>query len=195
MDHDPKTEKQWLIDLQKDLLEDRAAERSQADPIYYGIRDIIDVVTSEGNEGRVEYYDEESCETKSVQDILDELADEDVWYLTENHVVQVLPDSSVSIVDSTAFTEYIEDARCLTPIYIAEQSVVVPDMLCMTRKDAQMHLDKNGHHYTENAHTYAMTAWRCPRYEHLIHLLRGIDFERSDIVFKQHTKKGENDDA
>lgn len=47
----------------------------------------------------------------------------------------------------------------------------------LTNREAKEHLKSNHYHYTSKAHTYAMTAWRSPQVEKLIHILQTADFE------------------
>ena len=47
----------------------------------------------------------------------------------------------------------------------------------LTQKDAEEHLRSNYYHYSDDAHTYAMTAWRSPRVEKLINILSTVNFK------------------
>lgn len=53
---------------------------------------------------------------------------------------------------------------------------IYPDTMFLTQKDAEEHLKANDYHYDENAHTYAMTAWRSPVVEKLIKILQEVEF-------------------
>ena len=55
---------------------------------------------------------------------------------------------------------------------------VYPNTMFLSQQDAEDHLRANHYHYSEDAHTYAMTAWRSPRVEKLIELLQTVDFEK-----------------
>ncbi len=46
---------------------------------------------------------------------------------------------------------------------------IYPDTMFLTQKAAEDHLRNNSHHYSEDAHTYAMTSWRNPETEILCH--------------------------
>lgn len=54
---------------------------------------------------------------------------------------------------------------------------IYPDTFFLTQKEAQNHLKKNYYHYSEDAHTYAMTAWRAPDVEQLYGILEKTDFQ------------------
>ena len=47
----------------------------------------------------------------------------------------------------------------------------------LTKRACQLHIAQNGYHYSE-PHTYAMTAWRNPEFERLLHILKTTDFSK-----------------
>jgi len=53
---------------------------------------------------------------------------------------------------------------------------IYEDTMFLTQIDAENHLRSNYYHYSDDAHTYAMTAWRSPRVERLVKMLQEIDF-------------------
>lgn len=58
---------------------------------------------------------------------------------------------------------------------------IYPDTMALTEKDMAEHLRKNDYHYSEDAHTYAMTAWREPRIERLYKILQEVDWDKIRI--------------
>lgn len=66
----------------------------------------------------------------------------------------------------------------------AEKSHVVQDTLFLTHADCQEHLEQYSYNYQYDAHAYAMTAIRSPRFERLIKLLQEIDWSALDIDLK-----------
>ncbi len=52
-----------------------------------------------------------------------------------------------------------------------------PNTFFMTQKAAEEHLQANHYHYSADAHTYAMTAWRNPEADALWAFLQETDFE------------------
>ena len=54
---------------------------------------------------------------------------------------------------------------------------IYEDTMFLTQKDAEDHLRANYYHYSDDCHTYAMTAWRSPRVEKLVKLLQEVDFD------------------
>lgn len=56
-------------------------------------------------------------------------------------------------------------------------SKVYPDTMFLTQKAAENHLKANYYHYSEDAHTYAMTSWRNRETEMLWKILQQVDWE------------------
>lgn len=57
-------------------------------------------------------------------------------------------------------------------------SKIYPDTMFLTQKAAEKHLMANDYHYSDDAHTYAMTAVRSPEVERLWKILRQVDWSR-----------------
>lgn len=55
---------------------------------------------------------------------------------------------------------------------------IYENTMFLTQIDAENHLRANHYHYSDDAHTYAMTAWRNPRMETLVKLLQEIDWDK-----------------
>lgn len=181
----PKEERLWLLQLQKDLEADRAAEKTQADPIYYAIHDYEELVTAEGHNDYIAFYNTDDCESYTEQSVF-ELFDQDgIQDLLDLDAI-VRTDKGLEISDTMDFLDWLSDHHDeLSVVYMVSHPKIVPDTLFLTRMDADEHLRANRHHYTEYATSYAMTGWRSPRYEHLMALLRNIDFEKSTLVLKE----------
>lgn len=180
--------KDFLIALQKDLIEDREKEASQANPIYYGIQDIREEVTENGYQNRNTYYDTESGNEITKEEIFtDYLSEDDIRELTDYSVIKQTEDG-YEIEDMSEWTSFLNDNTSIQPVCLMRIAYIKTDTLFLTRKAAKEHLKANSHHYTEDAITYAMTAWRSPQYEKLLYLLHHIDFEKSQIVMRDDQK-------
>lgn len=59
----------------------------------------------------------------------------------------------------------------------------------LTKEEAKRHIELNHYHYTKEAHTYAMTAWRAPKVERLLKILSEFDFDRFCIADATGTTK------
>ena len=170
------SEIKFLKELQQELLtQDKLC---QADPRFWVIRDYRwDIVPdeyaeqyriydSEGDSWTVKQFNEHlnnSCDYDEVLNGFDlsdiENADKHDWY---------------DIVDALNEEFGTNEFKILG---VVENTFIVPDTMFLTNREAKEHLKKNDYHYTSKAHTFAMTAWRSPQVERLIHILQTADFE------------------
>lgn len=175
---------QFLKDLQKQMQwESKHDYDSQASPRFWSIMDYKWVITAEGYEDRISLYDSDACETESLEDYVEEIlkgerredfsedAIEELEYLNEH--------SSLSEV--YGWIEEFDDSNRYYPIYEEEVSFIAPNTMFLTKEEAKAHLASNHYHYSEKAHTYAMTAWRAPKVARLIKILNEFDFDALEV--------------
>ncbi len=83
-----------------------------------------------------------------------------------------------TLFDMDAAAEWLNDhdvdARAST---FEDARINYPSTLFLTYEDACDHLRKNYYHYSEDAHPYAMTAWRDPTCEKLWKILQEIKWD------------------
>ena len=60
---------------------------------------------------------------------------------------------------------------------ISFRPVVYPNTMFLTEKEAREHLEQNHHHYSKDAHTYCMRAWRSPEVWWLWKILREVKWD------------------
>lgn len=89
----------------------------------------------------------------------DFFGEEDHDYLTREELNEFLSDNGYSEVEV---------------IGVAVRPVIYPNTMFLTEKAAREHLQKNDYHYSEDAHTYCMCAWRSPDVERLWKILREV---------------------
>lgn len=80
--------------------------------------------------------------------------------------------------------------------YYRNEHYCYPNTMFLTNRSCKEHIDANFYHYSEDAHSYAMTAWRSPEVERLWNVLDKIDWEslREDIYGEEpDTESSEND--
>lgn len=65
--------------------------------------------------------------------------------------------------------------------YVWRRTRPVQDTLFLTHKDAEDHLRDYGYNYGEDAHAFAMTAVRSPRFEALMELLQSVDWSALQV--------------
>lgn len=193
-------ERMFLLQLQNEL--NTQDTLSQADPRYWviaGREKMYHIEASEAN--GYELYDSECCETvadtleeckKYIEEtLLDEINDSDglhrsltiktdpvygkyilvVWVENDETHRKSLYDSDdvAEWLDEMGYAEY----KVIPYKYIPK---IYSDTMFLTEKDAREHLKSNEYHYDETAHTYAMTAWRSPRMDKLLQILRQVEF-------------------
>lgn len=56
-------------------------------------------------------------------------------------------------------------------VQVSKEHVIRPNTMFLTKQEAKDHIELNHYHYTSEAHTYAMTAWRAPKVERLLGIL------------------------
>lgn len=154
-----------LAGIQAQLLDneaDRIMQSGQAAPVYYGIIDREKYVTEEGHHDLVEYYDTAGC------CVLD---DDEVDRRIDEHM-ELHDDYDRDY----AVDHWHDDDYEIVPMYMVYRAFIVQDRMFLTRAEAESHLASNYYHYTDWAHTYAMTAWRSPMVSQLLHVLQEADF-------------------
>ncbi len=58
----------------------------------------------------------------------------------------------------------------------SKRSVVYPNTMFLTEKEAREHLEANEYHYSKDAHTYCMCAWRSQDVERLWKILQEVEW-------------------
>ena len=75
---------------------------------------------------------------------------------------------------------------------ISIRPFMYPNTMFLTEKEAREHLERNHYHYSEDAHTYCMVAWRSPEVEKLWKILRETKWECKDKSFRTVSGAGRN---
>ena len=83
-------------------------------------------------------------------------------YLTKEEVNELLSDYGYDDVEV---------------IGIEIRPFIYPNTMFITEKEAREHLESNDYHYSEDAHTYCMCAWRSPDVERLWKILREVKWD------------------
>ncbi|ANE23387.1 hypothetical protein AAY81_00850 [Denitrobacterium detoxificans] len=175
-----------------------ASERFiQKQPVFYVIRDYRLEIVPDGYGDIIRYTDSDdhSCDyspREAIESIVeDEIAtihDIETSEEGEDFGIKFTEDGeldpSVSEDNCCWFLDTSEFAEHLTHHTLVKKAFIVPDTLFLTYAEAREHLRLNHYHYTKDAHTYAMTAWRSPQVSNLLGLLHSIDFDESIIKLK-----------
>lgn len=103
----------------------------------------------------------------------DEDADEDYKYMEEHLNLTDIEE----IIDALVECEVIGDGSYSVGYYNYEQHIY-PDTMFLTNRSCKEHIRRNYYHYSDDAHSYAMTAWRSPEVEMLWNILDKIDWKK-----------------
>ena len=166
----------FLKELQNEL---KTQENDcQAAPRFWVIMDYEYHITAEGYHNRVSVYDSDAAEAYEIEEYAKlQLEDEN---LSDDDCIAELKD----IIDGDEYfkesdlIEWIEE-NCYeaTVFYEKEVSVIKQNTMFLTKQEAKDHLKHNSHHYSDKAHTYAMTAWRSPKVARLLSILENFDWD------------------
>lgn len=79
--------------------------------------------------------------------------------------------------------KYIDEGAELIPE--RKVHIIQTDTMFLTKAEAKSHIKLNKHHYTSEAHTYAMTSWRAPKVERLLKILETFDWSSITYLNKR----------
>jgi len=184
----------FLKKLQKEIKDQ--PHDGQAAPRFWAIGDIEERVTAEGYEDKVVIYDPFDAEDYTLDEVVSRLKDikdgkEDM--LTDTPELRESLDEDLEEIELDIqaygepdlddiirmYQEYIGgDPRV---IYASRDHVVKTNTMFITKQGAKDHLKLNDYHYTKEAHTYAMTAWRAPKVERLWKILENFDWSKVNL--------------
>lgn len=183
---------EWLQELQDKLLRDDRDNSVQAEPVFYGIMHSVQQLVPDGYGDDIELYDINACETVTLDELWDELEDDEKREFAELKE-KIIAETGIDldengkpyIEDRDAFAEYLSQGKGYETYEYELQDRIAEDALFLTREAAEQHLALNGYHYKQNAHSYAMTAFRSPDVAKLWKLLRTIDWTKSTVILKK----------
>lgn len=171
---------QFLKDLQHELK--TQDNDGQAAPRFWVIMDYKWEVTGEGHHDRVSLYSPDTCESETVDEYIDEILNGDRRDEFNDEQIEELKDIRKYFLNDLEDWIKENDIREYYVIYETEVSFITWDTLFFTKAEAKQHLENNLHHYSNKAHTFAMTAWRAPKVERLLKILENFDWD--SIVVK-----------
>ena len=178
----------FLHELQKEL--NTQPNMGNADPLYWGIAQMKETPTSED-------YADATVAMDGSRDIVARSLEGFAKYLDENDVDGIERctyfngSCTVHFTDGESEGAYSIDG--LVDIlkehgieefdagYVKQEQEIVRDEIFLTHKDCEDHLEAYGYNYRPEAHAYAMTAVRSPRYERLLKLIRTVDWSRLQV--------------
>lgn len=158
----------------------------QASPRFWMIMDYREVVgVQDYDDGRnvLTFNNGDFVKMKDKADIRDHfndfLEDEEGEESKFSELYQILDDDDKSYDDAVEYIlENLNSDGYYDEIFLKKESLLSPNGFFLTKQEAKEHLKGNSHHYTSDAHTYAMTAWRSPQVTQVYQLLHQLDFNK-----------------
>lgn len=170
----------FLKELQKEM--NTQDNLGQADPRYWVIRDFSKVYGERlNNPDGFTVFDSddgsEVCEIEYRMFGTSEMVDEILKEFEEKEY-ELSEEDRQRIYDTWDLDSLIEVLVELD--FSVAQYEIVPKYsgMFLTQKAAEEHLRANYYHYSDNATTYAMTAWRSKEADMLYKILHSVDFEQ-----------------
>lgn len=175
---------EFLKDLQKEM--NTQDHVGQADPRYWTIKDYEKIYGDDlYNVDGIELYDTDSRETVCTMEygFLDIHTEYKAIkeYLLEKHSEDFEEDDFEYIFEKSDLVSLIEEKGYDDRYRIIEyQKESTYNGVFLTHKAAAEHLKSNYYHYSRNAHTYALTAWRSNE-EKLWKILQTVDWDKVEL--------------
>lgn len=153
--------------------EDKYDNDIQASPRFWVVGDYKWVPAFEGNEERYSVYIPEYGDSYEINEFI-EMEKEDGDPSTAESWITI-DDIECEMTALEWIHEHIDSGACLFP----EERVhfLCEDTLFLTKREAKKHIESNSHHYTDRAHTFAMTAWRSGEVRQVWDILLNMDWD------------------
>lgn len=174
---------QFLTELQKELQYQSEHDNDiQAAPRFWTVGDYQWQVAAEGCGEEVRFRlpnrdDYEATYDSLIEEIKELLEEEDNEF--EPDAIEAFND--VYDVDSLLDwikEHYDEDADMYE---VTKEHIIRENTMFLTKAEAKRHIETNHYHYTSEAHTYAMTAWRSPQVGRLWKILENFDWSKIEV--------------
>lgn len=199
--HKDTVEKHPLTEEELQFLKAFQTERNtqdtvwQASPRYWVIKGSKTVFVDGIDEGEVikindeNFYDINTGDLTSLltdtKEKLEGYLDEgDLYFDGVNELIVVINGEEYVVDDIESAFEALSDILYMDDVEIGSYEkvdIIYPDTMFLTHKECENHLRKYGYNYSEDAHAYAMTAYRSPEVETLLNLLETVDWDSVNL--------------
>lgn len=199
--HEDTVEKHPLTEEELQFLKAFQTERNtqdtvwQASPRYWVIKGSKTVFVDGIDEGEVikindeNFYDVNTGDLTSLltdtKEKLEDYLDEgDLYFDGVNELIVVINGEEYVVDDIESAFEALSDILYMDDVEIGSYEkvdIIYPDSMFLTHKECENHLRKYGYNYSEDAHAYAMTAYRSPEVEKLLNLLETVDWDSVNL--------------
>lgn len=171
-----KEDIQFLKDLQKQMqYENEHDYDSQASPRFWSVGDYKWEPCWEGNAERFDIVLPKNAEGYDPDELKKtELENEEEMHSEE--ALEGLREATDCDEILDWVQEHMDEDAYLVPMQ--RNHIIRPDTMFLTKEEAKEHIRLNHYHYTSEAHTYAMTAWRAPKVERLLKILSEFDLDQ-----------------
>ncbi|MGE9752727.1 hypothetical protein ACQP3R_07360 [Bacillus inaquosorum] len=145
----------------------------QAAPRFWTVGDYEWVEAREENAERYSVYLPNIAESYVLDDYLEEIKEDSELskeVQTELQEIEEDYDDAIEWIQ-----KYIDEGAELIPE--RKVHIIQPNTMFLTKVEAKRHIRLNKHHYTSEAHTYAMTAWRALKVERLLNILETFEWK------------------
>lgn len=177
-----KEEIQFLKNIQKEMNTQNTV--SQADPRYWVIRNYEKVYgeslcSADGiaiyDDGGASLVLEIDYPCFGIDSVIEKILNEFIGqeYELEDDTIENLKLS----YDISSLKDALNEIKEYNFLICEYQEIPKDEGMFLTHEAAVQHLKKNEHHYSDNAHTYAKTAWRSSE-EMLWKILQTVDFDK-----------------
>ncbi|MDG0053055.1 hypothetical protein MMB75_05130 [Paenibacillus sp. P2(2022)] len=160
----------FLIELQKEL--NSQANDCQASPRFWTVGDYKWVECLEDNAERYYVYLPSAGESYEIDSYLLDIKEDEEFEADEQTEFNEI-DCEISAIEW--IQKYRDEEAYLIPT--KKEHFIRENTMFLTKAEAKQHIEMNHYHYTDEAHTYAMTAWRAPKVERLVKILNEFDFQ------------------
>lgn len=183
-----KSEIEFLTKLQEEM--NTQDHCGNASPKFWVINGTIREYNKEDGEQILTYDGEELFEDmSSALDYLEETAelDDGFSFRCESGdilAVNIESDKEETLFDLEDVCDFLnkhEHTQNYSITTYEDVEHIYPGTMFLTQKAAEEHLVSNHYHYSKDAHTYAMTAWRSPEVEMLFEILSKTDWKNIKI--------------
>jgi hypothetical protein len=165
-----KDDIEFLKSLQSEL--NSQANDCQAAPRFWVVGDYRWVECREENAERFSVYLPSAGESYELDDYLEGIKEDEELSGEELEEFEEIGCESSALDWIQKYQD--EDAYLCSE---KKEHFVRENTMFLTKSEAKRHIELNHYHYTKEAHTYAMTAWRSPVVERLLQILHEFDFD------------------
>jgi len=164
---------QFLIELQKEL--NSQDTDVQASPRFWAVGDYRWIECMEDNAERYYVHLPSAGESYDLDSYLKEIEEDDEEEMSGDELEE-FKEIGCEVSALEWIQKYRDEDAYTVPT--KKEHFVRENTMFLTKAEAKRHIELNHYHYTPEAHTYAMTAWRAPKVERLLKILYEFDFTK-----------------